>query len=198
MNTIIQKINIGDKIGKLRVLSNSEHLIKNGKNYVYKHKCLCDCGKKCYATSYQLRTDSKGKKRSCGCMMKANKEFTIDDLIRDKIRSIKRAANDRGHKYELSYEVAALLIKSPCFYCGIVSKNNIAKYVGKNKRFCVNGIDRLINSEGYTILNSVSCCYRCNLAKHTMSIDNFVKLVRRIYSHLNLSESMNIIDLATN
>ena len=46
-----------------------------------------------------------------------------------------------------------------------------------------NGIDRIDNNLGYTVQNSISCCKKCNYAKHKMSYDEFIELVTNIYNN---------------
>jgi len=53
----------------------------------------------------------------------------------------------------LNFEDYEILIKQPCFYCGIVN-------IGTGY-----GIDKLIPELGYTLDNSVSCCPPCNQIK---------------------------------
>ena len=36
-----------------------------------------------------------------------------------------------------------------------------------------NGVDRVDNTKGYSVDNSVPCCKFCNTAKHTMSEGDF-------------------------
>lgn len=44
-----------------------------------------------------------------------------------------------------------------------------------------NGIDRLDSSIGYVKTNVVSCCTKCNYAKHEMTIDEFKEWIKKIY-----------------
>ena len=47
----------------------------------------------------------------------------------------------------------------------------------------VNGIDRIDSNIGYTKENSVSCCKFCNTAKSTMSRDEFLKWIKKVYEY---------------
>ena len=52
-----------------------------------------------------------------------------------------------------------------------------------------NGIDRIDSSKGYTVENSVPCCKYCNTAKNTMSVDEFLKWIGRVYKFNNLDST---------
>jgi hypothetical protein len=62
------------------------------------------------------------------------------------------------------------LITDSCFYCG--SPPNP-----------INGIDRVDNSVHYVYGNVVTACARCNLAKRTMSIQEFLGWVSLVYKN---------------
>lgn len=72
-----------------------------------------------------------------------------------KYSSYKSRAKRKGLEFKLSKQEFERITKKPCYYCG--EKNN-------------NGIDRYINQQGYTMLNSVSSCWTCNRAKSNMNI----------------------------
>lgn len=44
-----------------------------------------------------------------------------------------------------------------------------------------NGIDRLDNSKGYTLGNTVSCCKGHNTMKSSLSTNEFLELIRSAY-----------------
>ena len=46
-----------------------------------------------------------------------------------------------------------------------------------------NGLDRIDSSKGYSSENTVPCCKYCNTAKNTMSVNEFMEWVKRIYSY---------------
>jgi hypothetical protein len=73
------------------------------------------------------------------------------------------------------------LITSNCHYCGALPSNAMKDTRNKDKTpFIYNGIDRVDNTLGYTLLNSVSCCKRCNIAKNDMTYNDFINLCKRI------------------
>lgn len=47
----------------------------------------------------------------------------------------------------------------------------------------INGIDRIDSEVGYTKENTVPCCKYCNTAKNTMSYNEFIEWIKRVYKH---------------
>ena len=48
--------------------------------------------------------------------------------------------------------------------------------------FRYTGIDRVDNARGYEKDNVVPCCETCNTAKRTMSVDELLEWVTRVYN----------------
>ena len=98
---------------------------------------------------------------------------------KDKIRKQNRTIGSLYSKYnceckrrkciefELSKTEFALLISSPCYYCGELQEH-------------FNGIDRVDNAKGYTTENSVSCCEWCNRMKLTFTKEQFINKCKQI------------------
>ncbi len=72
-----RKINIGDRYGRLTVLSETDKR-KNGK-IVW--KCRCDCGKTTYANTSYLKT---GDTQSCGCIKREQNEVNLREQYDEK------------------------------------------------------------------------------------------------------------------
>ena len=181
-----------DKYGRLTVISHA------GKDHRGKHLwlCLCECGNKKVVVSDNL---SSGKSNSCGCLKaeflarKGNQFGLHDDrelaLLKVQYHHIKKRNKDKGFGDVISFEVFSHLSKSPCKYCGLEYSKEIGDRLSespKQKRLSdhilrCNGIDRVDSSKGYTEENSVSCCKHCNIAKNTMSEDDFYKWIKRVY-----------------
>ena len=83
----------------------------------------------------------------------------------EKLGSAKRSAISRGHEWYISDDYAKELFSKPCHYCGF------------HKETC-NGIDRMDNSKPYIPSNCVSCCKKCNYAKHTLEYNEFINLCK--------------------
>lgn len=71
-------------------------------------------------------------------------------------------ANRKNIIFELSRKQFFDLIFANCNYCGIESVPNQK-----------NGVDKIIPKEGYIANNSVPCCWACNRAKGSLSLEEF-------------------------
>jgi hypothetical protein len=58
--------------------------------------------------------------------------------------------------------------------------------VTPNSRFVCQGVDRVDNTKGYTLANSVPCCKVCNRMKMAMTKDDFLTHIRKVHSHFGL------------
>jgi len=85
-----------------------------------------------------------------------------------RIRYYKKHAKERNYDWELTKFQTQTLLQSICNYCG--SEN-------------AQGIDRVDNSQGYTISNCVSCCNFCNHAKKNYPKEEFLNHIKRIYEY---------------
>lgn len=96
-------------------------------------------------------------------------------------------------KWNLSFEECLKIFSSKCNYCGIEPNKKINVYLTKQGKYrtsnieradkawvVYNGIDRVDNEKGYIKTNVVSCCYRCNLAKHNQTLKEFQEWIERI------------------
>ena len=87
--------------------------------------------------------------------------------IHGKYLAYIHAAKHRNRSFALSKIDFALLVSSPCYYCGELQEN-------------FNGVDRVNNDKGYTLDNCVSCCEMCNRMKLTKSKEEFIMKCKQI------------------
>ena len=99
----------------------------------------------------------------------------------------KRSAKQRNLEFALTKEQARKLFEGDCFYCG---QNPQARPTSQNLHgtYSWNGIDRVDNSKGYTVDNTVSCCKVCNFAKRDSTKEEFVEWIKRAYKHITEKE----------
>ena len=76
----------------------------------------------------------------------------------------------------------------PCYYCGEppsqISTNPTSTKEGtKNSQFIYNGIDRVDPKKGYENGNVLSCCKKCNYAKHIMGITEFLDWIKKVHKN---------------
>ena len=147
--------------------------------------CECECGEVKSVIGYNIKN---GSVISCGCYREETKRFRNAkekglSFSNRMFNQYKQNARQKGRDFLLSVEDFISIAKQDCYWCGIppVDKKEVAQC---NGQFPVNGVDRLDNTLGYIIDNSVACCSVCNYAKGTKSEDEFREWILCVYSHL--------------
>mgnify|MGYP001564791745 CR=1 FL=1 len=181
------KNRINQKFGKLLVIAEAGVIKGKGAYWM----CLCDCGNHIVVNAHVLVREHR---KSCGCgretpnKAKDRRLHLLKKLYRDLIwRHDERT--DVGT--DISLEDFERLILSDCFYCGLepchvkYDKRFWSKNGGRVSDTIIrhNEIDRIDSSRGYFIDNVVSCCHKCNLAKSTLSREQFLEHIIKIYNH---------------
>lgn len=188
---------LGKKFGLLTVRSLEERRANSGGR---KWSCECECGNTTIVTSGNLRS---GHIKSCGCTRAATVaeshkhrkfKFPKGEIgFRYFLRVYKYSAKNRGLEFSLTDDQIRNIAKQDCHYCGAPAER---KWTGavpskheqrdEHNAFVGNGVDRKNSTEGYTLTNSLPCCWSCNTAKNAMSYDEFISHVERIFSHKKL------------
>jgi hypothetical protein len=75
-------------------------------------------------------------------------------------------ARQRGIDFQLELAYFVQLIQRDCIYCG--SRPTNLKKDKHGHQLYYQGIDRVLNDEGYNLENAVPCCHRCNRMKSDM------------------------------
>lgn len=148
---------------------------------------VCDCGKSHTANGSLVRL---GKIKSCGCWnIECNRKGPKQTGIGQLFNQYKQNAKNRRLKFELTREEFVAITSKDCLYCGAIPKQ-VAKGGPRGCReteeigkYLYNGIDRVDNDIGYVLDNCVPCCGHCNIAKASMTQDEFFKLVGEIYNN---------------
>jgi hypothetical protein len=94
--------------------------------------------------------------------------------IRSKFDEYRRKCENYRHSFELTFEQFETIIKTPCFYCGVIQEKGF------------NGIDRQDQKNGYILENSVSCCKSCNFMKGAVDSITFLQRVEHILKRNSL------------
>lgn len=180
-NKIINSKFIGFKVNSIIVkLTNSN--IKQVRRFAI---CECDCKE-----VFEIRTDRLKDIKSCHkCALKiwANRKI-IPDYGSAKLiyfNSYKHNAKNRDLEFSLTQEEFNNLISLNCHYCNTPPKdaNYLSKSTKKYGGFTANGIDRMNNSIGYTVDNSLSCCTVCNMMKKVLKYNVFLEHIEKIYKY---------------
>jgi len=142
--------------------------------------CKCDCGNQKTINAISLK---KGVTKSCGCYNREITSLPYGEAAKNTIyRNYKRGAKDRNIDFFLKKEEVFEIIIKNCYYCG-EKPLNIQRNYYNNGNFIYNGIDRIDSSKGYIKNNVVPCCWICNQAKSSMSIDYFDESIEKVYRH---------------
>jgi hypothetical protein len=147
----------------------------------------CECGKEKIVL---YKNYKQGRSLSCGCY---NKEVVTDrkstqqkpfgeSALNHLFLVYKKGAKERNLSFELTKEEFKKLTSDICHFCGVEPRQltGRTKYTQINGDYTYNGIDRLDNKEGYTIGNCVTCCKRCNYAKHSSTQEEFETWIKRL------------------
>ncbi len=111
---------------------------------------------------------TRGKRRCPACIALGDHDQWL------KYRSVVSRHKDLEEREEadlgpvVSYEDWQSLIQDECHYCG----------------GACSGLDRLDSRLGYSISNVVGSCRRCNVAKHSDSLSDFLSHLQAMYLHL--------------
>ena len=154
---------------------------------------ICDCGTKYIANSRELR---EGHTNSCGCIHEewlkkaiylnggGLNKLPFGEASRNELyASYKKSAKNRGYKFELNIDEFETLVTGDCVYCGTPPNKERKPNKGVNGGFMYTGIDRIDSNFGYIKGNVVSCCWDCNRAKGTLSVDEFDQWIGRLVTH---------------
>lgn len=123
--------------------------------------CLCtSCSTDYIVLQASLRN---GRSQRCkGCS--ADAKTTHSTLESKRLAGYKQGAKRRDYDFNLTNEQALAFMRGDCHYCGV---GNI-------------GIDRVDNTQGYSVDNCVSCCTICNRAKADLSLTQFKEWIQRV------------------
>lgn len=175
-----------DRFGELIAIkfSRSDHRGKT--RWIFK----CDCG---IEKEILVSNVVRGLTKTCGCgVIKAarmigertKKEYGVASFNNLYLR-YKTKSKNKGYIFDLSIEEFKNITSRNCFYCGIPPSQTGNKN-HKHGYYTYNGIDRIDSSKGYTIDNSVPCCFTCNRAKGNLSIKEFEEWIKRLYLNMDL------------
>ena len=179
----------------------------NTKNRAATWICKCSCGT--ITKPIESKSLRKQKTQSCGCLLKEKSKISKRRLINPKISSIyslykqyQNSAKHKKHLFQLTIEQFSKIIFQNCYYCnqepskifsnyfkkdGSPSYRSIKKNLNLNDVYFqnsiikVNGIDRLNNNIGYSISNTVPCCWVCNNKKSNSNYNDFLSWIEKIY-----------------
>lgn len=146
--------------------------------------CRCDCGVEKAISGISLRS---GRVKSCSCLAKETAgqirklpygEASFNQIV----RTVKRGAKERNYQFRLTKKQVRGIVTKNCHYCG-KSPSQVSRSRDANGVFVYNGIDRVNNTKGYVEGNVVPCCKICNIAKSTMSVEEFKNWILQVHEY---------------
>jgi hypothetical protein len=140
--------------------------------------CQCDCGNTTVVSGNSLRSE---RIQSCGCNHARGFE-PGSSAFRAIRQQYQTNAKVRNHAFDLTDPEFKVLVDGNCYYCG--SAPSAIKRISGNGQYIYNGVDRVDNTLGYTVANCVSCCSHCNMAKRTLSQDDFLGWISKVYTNI--------------
>ena len=118
------------------------------------------------------------------CSKRTPEQSIINNIMRD----YRKRAKKKGIVFDFTEEEVKRYILRPCFYCGAFPSNE-SVFTSKrdNKRHVLryNGLDRVDNLKGYTKDNVVTACRQCNLAKRTLTLEEFTQWAVRLSARIS-------------
>lgn len=118
---------------------------------------------KVYAWNKKYRQAHREKLQEQDTARKARKYKTDAVFL---FREYKRGAKKRDIFFGLTPVTFAATASMACYYCG--------------SHECLNGIDRIDSTKGYTEDNIVPCCSMCNYMKQDYTHEEFIEQCKRI------------------
>lgn len=163
----------------------------------WRWECRCDCGE-----IFTCRENQIPNRYGCiSCTHRKNRIETTQKqanglkhtgLINRLLKDYKAGAVKRGLDFTLTFDEFVNLLSGDCVYCGAKPELHQyeVQYMQKTEEpYLHNGIDRVNPKKGYTLDNVVSCCSKCNYAKHEMTLDEYKEWLKRSYEHFLSSSS---------
>lgn len=175
---------VGQKFGKLLVLSRKRKLLPNGK-YLYIATCKCDCGN---IKDFVANHVKYGRSKSCGCDKSHYKNtsgeknpcFTGYKEIRGKMwNNIKKRAKDKGIDVSVTLQEIWELYEKQDRKCALTG---LPICFDKNNGETTASLDRIDSSGGYTIDNIQWVHKDVNKMKNAYDIEYFIKMCKLVSS----------------
>lgn len=164
---------IGQRFGKLLVIKKLDLNALTRSRYL----CICDCGREKELGGDYL---PYGRALSCGC---GRPHKAKDNGLTIVFNTYRKHARVRNLGFTLTKDIFRDLIMKECFYCEKIESCRTAiqrsKFLG-DRFFLHNGVDRLDNTKGYTIENSVPCCKLCNHMKWHLSLNEWIYHIKTV------------------
>lgn len=159
----------GKRFGKWTVISKAGYRHKADSKRICEWLCECSCGSVSRISTASL---NNGTTKSCGkCISE------LEAGLKYIFVRYKSEAKSKNREFSISFEQFKHLIQSNYAYCAAPPSNKKKLKRKLLGHVVYNGIDRVDSNRGYNLINCVSCCYSCNIAKSDMTQSEFFEWV---------------------
>lgn len=169
------------KVGECEVLDCVNPDDTNRKRIKFNLKCVC--GDIRQVSMYHIGRCEKIHCKKCGFKKLALSKKKTDAGLNNLVLHYKKGAERRKIPFQLSKEEIREVTSKNCTYCN--KKPSMLSYSNKTwenrSQYVYNGIDRINSSIGYVKNNVTTCCKECNIAKASMTVEEFKDFIKRIY-----------------
>jgi hypothetical protein len=183
-----KQIKIGDKYKHWTVIGNPK--ISECQNVLW--ECQCDCGTIRWIQGSELTNPNKCFQcQKCAAIkrgdLQAKKNGKIGDLTLTRYTKLKRSAEIRNIKFEVSIEYLWNLFESQKQICAITGD-----YI---KSINEASLDRIDSNSDYTENNVQWVTYQANISKHTMTMNELYEFCKKVLNHANQQPSQPLTKL---
>lgn len=149
----------------------------------------CKCGNRRYIHLSEWKKLLTGTHKShiqAGCrqclLLNTPIEKQKKAAYKNLFNNLKSSCKRINRVCSISLKRAIDLYSSNCYYCNSAPSNVYKSPNLSALNLKYSGIDRIDSTKGYTDKNTVACCFNCNRAKSDLSQQDFLNLIKNIYS----------------
>lgn len=162
------------------------YIKRYSKNHQVYYRGHCECNKEVFVKEEDLSNPLRTKCKGCTVKkLQSECELDIDSADLEKLNNLYQErivirSRQLGLPCEISLFEYIKMISKNCEYCGQIPNQTT---MINNKVFRHNGVDRINSNYGYVKNNVVPCCSVCNMMKGSLSGEEFLIQVDRIYKY---------------
>ncbi|NCB96275.1 MAG: hypothetical protein EOM35_07475 [Negativicutes bacterium] len=176
------KVEIGDKHKNWTVIKGPKLFNRKWMKY----EVQCDCGTTKWVQGNELvNPNSNFKCAKCAAkergQIQAENNGKVGELNLARYTRLRRSAEKRGIKFEVSLEYLGNLFERQMHRCAITGD-----YIETIRNA---SLDRINSAEGYTKSNVQWTTYQANVSKHVMSMPELYKFCKKVLNYANQQPS---------
>lgn len=117
---------------------------------------------------HQIKNEKLYLNKTCKkCQYKINSKKEKNPKV--QYNQIKKSADIRNYKFELTYWQYFFMRQDPCYLCNKPGPHNL---------------DRIRNEEGYNSINAIACCTMCNRIKSDFKLQELREQIKRMEANV--------------